>query len=430
MQCLKKCSGSTSGNPSPKLAALNQIISGQFFEIKEGEPVTRPSYVDEGKLKKFDLAISVPPFGLRYDDDVVHKDWYGRFNLPARSGDVLLLKHLLAVTKGKIVVTVTNNILFSVGAERQFREELINGGYVETIINLPSGLFEHSNVNTSIVVLNTNKSSKSIKFLDTDLALFKDQVGRTKNKLKNINLILDAVQSSIDNEYSRSVSLDEVRDNGYQLQSNRYVLPESALKARDYLKSTITTKLKTIVEIVRPIIGRAHEGGVDVYEVSGVDFPEYGEIINVNRVIKLDRDLATYSNKQFLRPHDIVLMTKGNAGRVGMVGSVVPKPGEGGWIVGQSAVVLRVKSGNPKDAKGLFMQLRSPLGQAILKTVISGATIQLIQQRELIELEVISPEDKNFDVAVQMLDEETNYQSQILQLKTMQQRIAQNLWVF
>ena len=66
--------------------------------------------------------------------------------------------------------------------------------------------------------------------------------------------------------------------------------------------------------------------------------------------------MAADSHKQFLRPNDIVLMTKGNAGRVGIVGSEVPKPGIGGWIAGQSAVVLRVKSGNPIDAKGLFMQ--------------------------------------------------------------------------
>jgi type I restriction enzyme M protein len=417
-------------NPAPYLASLNKIISGHNFDIKEGEPIKHPAYVGEGELKKFDIAVSSPPFGLRYEYDVISKDWFGRFNDDDRSGEVLILKHLLAVTNGRVIVAMTNNILFCVGAERRFREDLINRGYVEAIINLPSGLFDYANVNTNVMVLNTNNQQKKIRFVNADIDLFKEPLGRTKNKLKNINLIVEAMQSDINNDYSRTVSFDEIRENNYQLQANRYVLPESALKARDYLKKSKTAKLKNIVEIIRPIIGREQEVGVHVYEVSGVDFPEYGEIMEANRQTILNEDVAEIGLKQFLRPYDIVLMTKGNAGRVGIVGENAPKPGAGGWIAGQSAVVLRLKSKQPKDAKGLFMQLRSPLGQAILKTVISGATIKLIQLRELIELEVISTEDKTFTSAANMLDEESNYQKQIFDLRTEQHGIANKLWIF
>jgi type I restriction enzyme M protein len=47
---------------------------------------------------------------------------------------------------------------------------------------------------------------------------------------------------------------------------------------------------------------------------------------------------------QFLRPYDIVLIIKGSVGKVGIVTTDVPEPQvPGGWVAGQSAIVLRAK---------------------------------------------------------------------------------------
>ena len=47
---------------------------------------------------------------------------------------------------------------------------------------------------------------------------------------------------------------------------------------------------------------------------------------------------------QFLRPDVIVLIIKGSVGKVGIVPTDVPESDPGGWVAGQSAIVLRANA--------------------------------------------------------------------------------------
>ncbi len=409
-----------------RIAELLKIIYGYDFEIAQADPIRSPTYVGDGELKKFDLSICIPPFGIRYESDVFDKDWYGRFKERTNSGNVLIIRHLMSVTKDRIVVVVPNSILFSVGAERQLREDLIDRQCLEMVIGLPVGIFEFHNVSSSVLVLNMSKKIDEVKFVDAARPEFKLPIGRVKNKLANLDELVNTIINNSQNDYIRAVTASEIESNGYQLQVNRYILSDKTLKVREYLLNAKTVKLGSLVETVRPIVYRPQEDGVNVYEVSGMDFPKFGAINKPSKETKLDEDVFTNSRKQFLRPYDILIMMKGNAGRVGIVGGNVPKHGPGGWIVGQSCMILRLPE--PNNAKALFMQLRSPFGQALLEGVISGATIQLIQLRELTQLEVLSPEDVASCEAAALFDKEVNLQEQILELEKQQQNISSGLW--
>ena len=139
-------------------------------------------------------------------------------------------------------------------------------------------------------------------------------------------------------------------------------------------------------------------------------------------------ELIEKSRLQFLAPTDIVVMMKGNVGKVGIVPGTAPPSGPGGWILGQSTMALRVKPKTGVDPRALFMLLRSPLGQRLLASIVSNATIQLISLRELLQLEVPLPSPAETASCVDILAKEDRLQQQINELSAQQLALAKSLW--
>jgi type I restriction enzyme M protein len=130
--------------------------------------------------------------------------------------------------------------------------------------------------------------------------------------------------------------------------------------------------------------------------------------------------------KLFLRPLDIVLIVKGSVGKIGIVPADVPGPGNGGWVAGQSAIVLRVHPEN--CAQSLFVQLRSPMGQELLAGIVSGATIKLIQLRELMKLEVVQSTSDQDTKSREIIDSEERLEREIQKIRAEQESLSKNVW--
>jgi type I restriction enzyme M protein len=80
------------------------------------------------------------------------------------------------------------------------------------------------------------------------------------------------------------------------------------------------------------------------------------------------------------------------------------------------------------DPRALFMQLRSPLGQQLLKGIVSGATIPLIQLKELRKLPVIAQDLPTQQRATRALEEEADLERQITELREQQAFQTASLW--
>jgi ADP-heptose:LPS heptosyltransferase len=142
----------------------------------------------------------------------------------------------------------------------------------------------------------------------------------------------------------------------------------------------------------------------------------------------IDSNLAKRYEDCFLRPLDIVLIVKGSVGKIGLVPFEVPAPGNGGWVAGQSAIVLRV---HPEYcAQSLFVQLRSQMGQALLDSIVSGATIKLIQLRELMKLEIVKSTPEQDGKSRKIIDAEDDLEKQIKEIKKDQEELSRNIWDF
>lgn len=412
----------------PLLPALVSIFVGGQFEIAHGDPIREPSAVESGKLRKFDTCLAFPPIGMRYTPDVFERDLYGRFRERTNSGTVLAVWHIMAQTCGRAVIAVPHSLLFSPGADRGIRKELLSRGNIEAVIAMPSGLLPHTNLPFALLVLNMNGVRQSIRFVNADDGRFREPISKARAKLIDIEGIVARATGVVKDEFVVETSTAEVYANDTILQVNRYVLPESIRKVERLLASSQTQQLGEIVSILRPM-PTSNENAVRAWEVGAADLPESAYIAPPAKEVGVDSATIQRNKHLFLQPLDIVMIIKGSVGKVGIVPMDIPPPGEGGWIVGQSAVILRVTNHDILDPRALAVYLRSPLGRELLDGIaVKGATVPLIQQRELQRLPIIIPPKKDAAAIGNILDEQASIQQEIEGLRAQQVKLAKLFW--
>ena len=101
--------------------------------------------------------------------------------------------------------------------EKAMRRYFVENGYVEAIIALPSNMFASTAIPTILIVL--SRENNDVRFVDaTDIC----QHGRRQNEFSDndIEIIVEALSN--DSEYSKIVSVNEIREEDYNLDFNRY----------------------------------------------------------------------------------------------------------------------------------------------------------------------------------------------------------------
>ena len=411
------------------IPALISLLADKQFHINYTDPVRSPSVIENGKLRKFDVAIALPPMGLRYGSEIVNRDWFGRFPEHGTSGTVLSVRHMMAQARRRVVVAVQNSLLFSPGVEREFRENLLQSGMLKAVVAMPAGLLYNTNVPFSILVIDLNGNIGQVRFINADTPFFKEATSKAKCQLIHIDELISQINDQGDSAYAIDVPTVEVLKNDAQLQVGRYVLADSSKQLQARLASSPTVILGDLVSTVRPMPTVTAEGeGIEAYEIGALDLPSQGYILQPGRGVTIDSQISVKQEEQFLQPMDIVLIVKGSVGKIGIVPLNVPPAGAGGWVAGQSAIVLRCLSKNDIEPRALAVQLRSEFGQELLNSIVSGASIKIIQLRELLRLSVLSPSADENKRAADILDRESDIQEEIERLRHEQIQIGKDMW--
>lgn len=422
--------------PSPPvIATLISMLHRKQWRIEQVNPIT-----DRGTRERpeppYDIAAAIPPLGQRIDMQWLDRAVPGRFPERTSAGTVLAVRQLLAVTRARIVIAVPNSLLFSSGAENSLREDLLRRGLLRAVVALPGGLLSGTSLALTVMVIDQSGGIDAVRFVNADTQRFKKVVSRTRSTLTDPRDLASLCLSTTEDPDVVSVSVQDLLKNGAQLQVNRYVLPQAIARAQAVLASAKTAKLEELVEFLRapPIAGEADtasdpEVGDDmstvVYEIGPSDLPKFGYVTTPGRRVLVGTGRV---EDQALRRGDIVLVVKGSVGKVGIVSAHVEADQAGLWIASQSAIVLRVRDRSRIDPRALFMQLRSPLGQQLLKGIVSGATIPLIQLKELRKLLVIAPELPMQQRAATALEAEADLERQITELREKQAFQTVSLW--
>lgn len=188
------------------------------------------------RLLPVDAVVSNPPYSQHWDPS--HKDTDPRYRYgmaPKGKADYAFLLHDLYHVKpdGIMTIVLPHGVLFrgdaTAGADGQgegegrIRRNLIENNHIEAIIGLPSNIFFGTGIPTIIMVLRKVRAETDVLFVDASKGFTK--VGK-RNKLmaSDIKRIVDTVRErrTID-KYSRLVTKDEIRRNGYNLNIPRYV---------------------------------------------------------------------------------------------------------------------------------------------------------------------------------------------------------------
>lgn len=224
------------------LARMNMLLHGvkdTEFQIFHGDTLENdwPMLRDENPAKKplFDAIVANPPFSLRWEpgeataQDVRFKS-HGV--APKSAADFAFLLHGFHYLsdQGTMAIILPHGVLFRGGAEERIRKKLLEDGHIDTIIGLPSNLFYSTGIPVAILVLKKCKQPNDVLFINASgEANYGKKKRQNELRPKDIEKVVGTYRERIEeSRYSRRVSLEEIRENGYNLNITRYVSTEQA----------------------------------------------------------------------------------------------------------------------------------------------------------------------------------------------------------
>lgn len=212
------------------LARMNMILHDVHFakfDIKQEDTLTRPQHIN----LRFDAVVANPPFSIKWSADPLFLQderfsAYGKL-APTSKADMAFVQHMLHQLddNGTMAVVLPHGVLFRGSSEGVIRQYLIEQmNVIDAVIGLPANVFYGTSIPTCILVLKKNREhSGNILFIDASNEFEKQ---KTQNKLlpEHIENIIGAYENrqSIE-KYAHVATLQEVKDNDYNLNIPRYV---------------------------------------------------------------------------------------------------------------------------------------------------------------------------------------------------------------
>ena len=218
--------GQDYNDSSYAICKADMVIKGQDVDnIRLGDTLTEDHFPD----KKFDYALSNPPFGVDWKDqrDVVDNEYktlgfVGRFGpgTPAVSdGAMLFLLHLVSKMRrpayggSRMAIVLNGSPLFSGGAgggESNIRKWLLDNDLVEAIIGLPKDMFYNTGISTYIWILTNRKAPEregTVQLIDARefYGKLRKGLGSKRNELTaaDIDRIVTLYAGFTDGEHSK-----------------------------------------------------------------------------------------------------------------------------------------------------------------------------------------------------------------------------------
>ncbi len=224
------------------IAKMNLSIHGLNGTIEREDSLSKPAFTneDENELTRFDRVLANFPFSADWAKDELQDDPYNRFDwhekLPrADRGDYAFIQHIAKQLKnpekdgngGKAAIVIPHGVLFR-KHESRYRKAMLEDDMVEAIVGLPENLFQNNSIPSAVLVLNTDKPEereKKVQFIHAaDEDFYKELSNQNELTEDGLDHIVENFRGwKTEERVSRTVSLDEIRENDYNLNIALYV---------------------------------------------------------------------------------------------------------------------------------------------------------------------------------------------------------------
>lgn len=217
------------------IARMNMFLHGiEDFKILRGDTLAEPKFVENDKLKTFDVILANPPYSLkRWNRDAWMNDPYGR-NLygtpPQGCADYAFQQHILKSSDpkhGRSIVLWPHGVLFR-DTEQAFRERMLKDDLIEAVIGLGPNLFYNSPMEACLLVCRNNKPAErkgKVLFINAVKEVAR-QNAYSQLESQHIQKIYQAFKAfRDDNGFARVISNDEIISNKANLSITLYISP-------------------------------------------------------------------------------------------------------------------------------------------------------------------------------------------------------------
>ncbi|MBN2783082.1 MAG: type I restriction-modification system subunit M [Campylobacterales bacterium] len=212
------------------LARMNMIMHDvhyRKFDIKQEDTLEHPQH----KEMRFEAIVANPPFSAKWSANPIHMNddrfsQYGKL-APSSKADFAFVQHMIhhLDDNGTMAIVLPHGVLFRGAAEGHIRKYLIEDrNYLDAVIGLPANIFYGTSIPTCILVFKKCRE-------DADHVLFIDASAHFE-KAKNQNFLRDEDidkiittyrERKVEKRYSHLASMQEIKENDYNLNIPRYV---------------------------------------------------------------------------------------------------------------------------------------------------------------------------------------------------------------
>ncbi|MBT2830897.1 type I restriction-modification system subunit M [Staphylococcus coagulans] len=257
------------------LARMNMLlhdVNYSHFSIENGDTLEHPAVLEE----KFEAVVANPPYSAKWSADPSFLDDerfsnYGKL-APKSKADFAFIQHMIyhLDDNGTMAVVLPHGVLFRGAAEGVIRKYLIEEkNYLDAIIGLPANLFFGTSIPTAILVFKKcREKDENVLFIDASQSFEK---GKNQNHLsdEDVNKIVETYLKREDIEkYSHVVTLDEIKENDYNLNIPRYVdtFEEEEPVDLEAVQQEIKAVDEEIASLEKEIAGYLKQLGVEMHD--------------------------------------------------------------------------------------------------------------------------------------------------------------------
>ncbi|MEH6913933.1 type I restriction-modification system subunit M [Priestia megaterium] len=212
------------------LARMNMLLHDipyQRFDIKNADTLEEPQHLD----KRFEAIVANPPYSAKWSADDKFKD-DERFSnyaklAPKSKADFAFIQHFIHYLddNGTFAVVLPHGVLFRGAGEGIIRKYLIEEkNYLDAVIGLPANIFFGTSIPTCILVFKKcRKYDDNVIFINASNEFEK---GKSQNHLSDEHvdkIVATYLKRKTIEKYSYAATLDEIKENDYNLNIPRYV---------------------------------------------------------------------------------------------------------------------------------------------------------------------------------------------------------------